>query len=239
MLQPTDTITRILKQHPAAARVFERYGMDYCCAGGTTLEAACVERGADVTELIRDLEELLAPAQGGPDVATLSGPELADHIRSTHHAYLREELPRLDAMTERVALVHGGRNPHLEAVRETWQEVALLMKAHLEKEERFLFPLLNKAEGTPETASHVPAFPSQDPADVLAELKREGGWLQEGIGRLRELTENYIAPPWACGTYRAMLEALTRFEADTMLHLRTEETWIFPRITHHEPAGAD
>jgi iron-sulfur cluster repair protein YtfE (RIC family) len=26
--------------------------------------------------------------------------ELADHIEATHHAYLREELPRLDAMIE-------------------------------------------------------------------------------------------------------------------------------------------
>src|SRR5690606_28111260 len=131
-LQPTDTITRILKQYPAAARVFERHGMEYCCSGVTTLADACAERGTDITEVIRDLEELLTPASEGPDPSILSATELVEHIKSTHHAYLGEEIPRLDAMTERVAMVHGGRNPRLQEVRDTWGEVALLVKAHME-----------------------------------------------------------------------------------------------------------
>lgn len=230
MFHPHDTITRILREHPAAARVFERHGMDYCCAGGTTLEAACLERGTSVDALITDLEELLAPAGAGPELDSLTLPDLVEHIRSTHHAYLREELPRLDAMTERVALVHGNRNPRLQAVHETWTEVALLAKAHLEKTERFLFPVLEK--------SADPSAPEAGNARVRAETVKEGEWLTEGIGRLRELTESYIAPPWACGTYRAMLEALARFETDTLAHLRTEQTRLFPRIPQDEPTGA-
>lgn len=235
VLQPSDTITRILKQHPAAARVFERHGMDYCCAGGTTLEAACAERGTDVGTLIRDLEDLIRPAAPGADPATLSLPELAEHIRSTHHAYIREELPRLDAMTERVALVHGARNPRLQAVHETWRQVAQAATAHLEKEDRFLLP----AETPPGSTNSPAAATGEDAASLRTELKREHARMAEGIGRLRELTENYIAPPWACGTYRAMLEALTRFDADASVHLRTEETWLFPRITEHAPADAE
>ncbi len=230
MFQPHDTITRILRQHPAASRVFERHGMDYCCAGGTTLEAACLERGTPVESLIADLEELLAPADAGPEIDGLTLPDLVAHIRSTHHASLREELPRLDAMTERVALVHGNRNPRLQAVHETWTEVALLARAHLEKTERFLFPVVEQPDGSAATGP--------DTVRIRAEVVQEGEWLTEGIGRLRELTESYIAPPWACGTYRAMLEALARFETDTLAHLRTEETRLFPRIPHHEPTGA-
>src|SRR5690606_8937876 len=80
MFHPHDTITRILREHPAAARVFERHGMDYCCAGGTTLEAACLERGTSVDALITDLEELLAPAGAGPELDSLTLPDLVEHI---------------------------------------------------------------------------------------------------------------------------------------------------------------
>jgi regulator of cell morphogenesis and NO signaling len=37
------------------------------------------------------------------DAASMSLPELADHIEQTHHAYLRSELPRLMKLTQKVA----------------------------------------------------------------------------------------------------------------------------------------
>lgn len=227
MFQPTDTITRILKQHPAAARVFERYGMDYCCAGGTTLAAACSERGADTADLIRDLEELLTPAGQDHDVSPLSPAEFVDHMTSTHHVYLREELPRLDAMTTRVAMVHLERNPRLQEIRDTWHNVGSLMTAHLEKDERILFPLVREFAGP--SGSSIDPVNTASLAVPVAQLDKDHEQLQEGIGRLRELTEDYAAPPWACGTYRAMLEALARFESDTSQHLRKEKTWLIPR----------
>ena len=58
------------------------------------------------------------------DAASMSLTELADHIEQTHHHYLRSELPRLDGMTEKVASVHGGRNPRLHQIRETFLPLA-------------------------------------------------------------------------------------------------------------------
>ena len=229
--QPTDTIARILKQHPAAARVFERYGMDYCCGGGATLEKACTERGANTAELLRDLEEVVSPAQDGPDLGSLTLSALADHIESTHHAYLREELPRLDAMTARVAMVHGARNPRLVAIRDTWHEVSETLSAHLDKEEKILFPMVRELEAA---QKGVLSYHCGSVTNPVTQMEHEHVEIEEAIVRLRELTEGYIAPAWACGTYRAMLEALARFEADTLQHTHKEETWLFPRAVERE-----
>jgi hypothetical protein len=46
--------------------------------------------------------------------ANLPPHELAAYIIDTHHGFLRRELPRLHAMSERVAYVHGGHTPSLE-----------------------------------------------------------------------------------------------------------------------------
>lgn len=234
MFQSTDTVTRILRLHPATARVFERHGMDYCCGGNTSLEAACAGRGLETAALIRELEDIVAPAGSGPDLASLSLSELAAHIEATHHAYLREELPRLDAMTERVALVHGHRNSRLEVIRDIWHGVSAVMSAHLDKEEQILFPMVRALEDAAET----PSFHCGSIANPVAQMEREHDEIEEGIGRLRELTDGYAAPPWACGTYRAMIEGLARFEADTMLHTFKEENGLFPRAVERERALA-
>jgi iron-sulfur cluster repair protein YtfE (RIC family) len=65
------------------------------------------------------------------DAAAMSLAELADHIEQAHHAYLHSELPRLDAMTQRVAAVHGGEDSRLHQVRETFVDLAEEMSSHM------------------------------------------------------------------------------------------------------------
>ncbi len=125
-ITPSQTIGELVRKQPGRARVFEQLHIDYCCGGKRTLEQACESHGvplANVLELIlqedrsladlRDLDSMLANAA---DAMTLS--ELADHIQATHHAYLRDELPRLDALTEKVSRVHGDKEPRLLTVRQ-------------------------------------------------------------------------------------------------------------------------
>jgi regulator of cell morphogenesis and NO signaling len=237
MFQTTDTIARIMKQHPAAARVFERHRMDYCCGGGATLADACAERGEDVEALVRELDELLAPKSASADPAEMSLSDLTDHIEATHHAWLREEMPRLDAMTDRVARVHGARNPRLDEIRDVWRGVSETMQAHLAKEEQILFPMIRSLEAA-DPAEGAPAFHCGSVANPVMQMEREHDAIEDGIARLRELTDGYIAPAWACGTYRAMIEALMAFEADSLVHAAKEEGLLFLRATMAERALA-
>jgi regulator of cell morphogenesis and NO signaling len=41
-----------------ATRLFERYGIDYCCGGARPLDEVCAERGIDAEEVLRALEGL-------------------------------------------------------------------------------------------------------------------------------------------------------------------------------------
>jgi regulator of cell morphogenesis and NO signaling len=82
---------------PRRAIVFERWGIDYCCGGRKSLEAACREKAVDLEAVLRDLLEsdMSAPTTEETDWTTAPLGELADHIVETHHAYLAEALPRL------------------------------------------------------------------------------------------------------------------------------------------------
>ena len=49
------------------------------------------------------------------------------------------------------------------------------------------------------------------------------------LKRMRELTDGYTPPDWACNTYRAMLGALARLERDMHQHVHKENNVLFPR----------
>ena len=72
--------------------------------------------------------------------------QLADHIESTHHAYLKEELPRLVEMADRVATKHGWRDARLAELAGVVRDLAGEMLSHMQKEEVVLFPLVRQIE---------------------------------------------------------------------------------------------
>jgi regulator of cell morphogenesis and NO signaling len=127
---------------PGSARVLESFGLDYCCGGGRSLAAACAEHGVDPDDVIRELHGLVGGA--AHDWATLGPAQMVDHLQSTHHAYLHTELPRLDALAEKVASVHGARHPELMDVLAAVRELRDDLEPHLLKEERILFPLIRE-----------------------------------------------------------------------------------------------
>jgi regulator of cell morphogenesis and NO signaling len=49
------------------------------------------------------------------------------------------------------------------------------------------------------------------------------------LAQLRQLTDDYTPPEWACNTYRAMLDALMAFEQDMHQHIHKENNILFPR----------
>src|SRR5512144_2625490 len=93
------TVGDIVTRQPETARIFERLGIDYCCGGKRPLSEACADRGLDAQVV---LDELAADEQH-PHVQERNWSDagltdLCDHIEATHHAYMRDELPRLSAM---------------------------------------------------------------------------------------------------------------------------------------------
>ncbi len=214
-----DSISQWVVQLPARSRVFEQHGIDYCCGGKASLRQACAKRHINPDTV---LTELLA-AGHDPDLrdwSTVTLTELADHIESTHHAWLKKELPRIAMLVHRTYTVHGLHYFWLADLKTTYDRFAAEMDAHMFKEEHILFPRIRQID-----AGRAEVDVDQPVAIMEHEHERAGADLET----LRILSGNYSPPEDACNTFRALLDAMRELEIDTHLHVHKENNILFPR----------
>jgi regulator of cell morphogenesis and NO signaling len=221
------TVGEIVTHNPNLSREFEAMGIDYCCGGKNTLAKACREKGLDqqhVLERLQEADGAADPSSPQVDVTAMSLTELADHIEHTHHAYLQEELPRLAAMAKKVAARHGERDPRLQEVQQTFRAMAEELGLHMFKEEQRLFPMIRQLEAS----DRAPAFHCGTLGNPIRQMEFEHDDAGSALKRLRELTDGFETPEWACNTYRALLAGLAYLERDMHSHIHKENNVLFP-----------
>lgn len=223
-------VGQLVAEQPGRSRVFERWGIDYCCGGKRTLGTVCEAKQLDPEDVVRDLEAADAnPTRSGTDWRLEPLATLCDHIETTHHGFLREALPRLSMLTAKVAERHGDRDPRLVKVRDLFEEFRVELESHMLREERVLFPAIRTRE------AGQPGLGIAGAIEVMhAEHDRAGA----DLAAMRGLTDEFRPAPEACNTHRAMLHALAELEADMHQHVHKENNILFPRAIEMEvPAG--
>jgi regulator of cell morphogenesis and NO signaling len=226
------TVGQLVVERPSRARLFEKLGIDYCCGGKKALRLAIDEQGLDADTVVAELEKEAAGAadQVERNWGTASITDLCDHIEATHHAYLKEELPRLAFLTEKIANRHGDGRPALRELHHVFAQFKAELESHMFKEERILFPLcrrLDTAEVLP--ASHCGSV--NNPIEVMIREHEDAG---TALARMRELTDGYSVPPDGCNTYRATFASLEQLERDMHQHVHKENNILFPKAVRAE-----
>jgi regulator of cell morphogenesis and NO signaling len=225
-------VGQLVRQRPSRARLFERFGIDYCCRGKLSLAEACALRGLDLKEVCDQLDATGESAQEAAAVDWSEAPlgDLIDHIVQTHHVYLRRELPRLEDLTAKVAAAHRAAHPELRELRQVFAALRNELVPHMFKEEHVLFPWIAKLEQEQQRPHGVCGSVNNPIVMMEHEHQRAG----EALDRIRWLTDDYNAPPDACPAYVALLAGLAELEADLHLHIHKENNILFPRAAELE-----
>lgn len=218
------TVGEIVRGAPARSRIFENLGIDYCCGGKKPLAEVCQAKNLDPATVIAMLNALDSTADApsaNPDAMGLA--ELCDHIERAHHDYLREELPRLDFMTRKVAAVHGDHEARLIEVRRVFESFNAAMTAHTDEEEAFVFPKIRQLEAANGNKAAIVAELKAAFAKLDSEHENAGAALE----RFKELTDGYAPPDWACNTFRALYDGLGQLEKNMHQHVHKESNILF------------
>jgi regulator of cell morphogenesis and NO signaling len=226
------TVAELVLERPARSRFFESFGIDYCCGGKKTLQEACDRKALQSDQVLELLAALgTEPTQDQePDAGAMALGELIDHILEAHHQYLRQELPRLGAMLQKVERVHGDRNEQLATMLSVFEAFTLELNQHMMKEEEILFPAIARMEAT--GAEVAACFGSV--ANPIARMEAEHDDAGNALEQLRALSDGYTPPDWACNTYRALLDGLHDLERNMHAHVHKENNILFPKAIRLE-----
>jgi regulator of cell morphogenesis and NO signaling len=216
------TLGDVVVRRPAAAALFERLGLDYCCGGSQTLEEACARRGLDAAtvQVLLDTLGEEEPAAERHDVAGASVADLCDHIVAAHHEPLRRDLPRIAELVATVVRVHGADHAELHDVERLFTGLRADLEQHMDLEESDLFPACRA----------LAAGEAVHDARLLALLADNHAETGDALIALRELCGGYREADAFCGTHRTLLRALLAFERDLHQHVHEENNVLFPRV---------
>ena len=227
-VDPADrSLAEYVQTDSRAARVFERFELDFCCNGRRTVREAALAQRVPLDEVVQALTDLGEPAAGETAQAEWNDlGALARHIVERHHAYVRSAVPAIGAWLDRLVDRHGDRHPELDAMRRVFGDVAAELMSHMVKEEQVLFPYIEDlASAVPSRRMSGGRGTVLDPIRVMeAEHALVGGLTAE----LRRLSGGFVPPTDGCTTYRLCFAELAQFERDLHQHIHLENNILFP-----------
>lgn len=218
------TLGELVIEDPRRARVLERFGLDYCCNGHRSLSDAVTEAGLGHDEVVGELD--LPGERPETSQQPRQNAQIAHDIVDTHHAYMWEEMPRLQALVDKVHGVHGAAHPELAQVREAYSEAVSALDPHMTTEERVVFPAISKMEKNRAVTGSL--------VQRVAELREEHEHVGGLFKRIRTLTGDFGVPEDGCASYRAMLAGIEEMELDLHEHIHKENNVLFPRALELE-----
>lgn len=229
------TVREIALENPASIRVFEKFGIDYCCGGRKPLAEACAERALEPSVVLAAIAS--AAQDHTADRSTwrsASLESLCAHIVGTHHGYVRRETPRLGQLAQKVVSRHGPTHPELPILQQLVTALGEDLAAHLGREEAVLFPYIVNLERNLATCGPRSLGCFGTVKNPIHVMRAEHDAAGEILARIRQLSHDYTAPEGACPTYRGFYQALSEFETDLHQHIHLENNILFPRAIEME-----
>ena len=225
----TDFIGEIVAEDFRTAAIFKKYGIDFCCKGGRTIEEACSPKSLDKDQIYSDIENL--PKTDGNSIDFNSWPLdlLADYVEKTHHRYVEEKTPVLQQFLDKLCKVHGGSHPELFEIKQLFDGCAQDLASHMKKEELMLFPFIKNMVKAKIDGSAIPQPPFGTVENPVNMMKHEHTVEGERLRQIAELTNEYTPPADACNTYKVTFAMLQDFENDLHKHIHLENNILFPK----------
>jgi regulator of cell morphogenesis and NO signaling len=195
-----------------------------------TIDGLCRNFGLDPLFIIGPLKKAWSTEVPSTiDISELDGmtlTQVVENIVVEHHAYLRETLPVIGALLERVVQAHGNSDSRLGELYELMDKMAADFESHMLHEEEALFPMVRDMEMDDGTIK--PTRCGQAVAGPIMCMENDHNVVKEELLRVRKLTDDYAVPGFACMTYRNLLETLSQFDQNTVRHVHKEDEVLFP-----------
>jgi regulator of cell morphogenesis and NO signaling len=224
------TIGEMVAKDYRKAQVFKNWGIDFCCGGKRTLEEVCKTKRINIERLREQLEsENLQSQHYSLNYNSWELDFLADYIVNTHHQYVKDNIPFIGGLANKVAGVHGDKHAELIEVAKLFNKLATDLSLHMIKEENVVFPFIKELVASKKSPVSFPAFSFDNVNTPVQILEMEHEIAGEDMAAIHSLTSGYTLPEDACASYTVLYKKLMVFENDLFMHVHLENNILFPK----------
>jgi iron-sulfur cluster repair di-iron protein len=222
------SLEQLIAAHPRWLEVLEHFGLNVCCESARTLAAACRARSLSLDEVSSALRAAASVIDTG-GWTDLDPVSLAAHVVSAHHQFEAAEIGELLALAGRVASGHGDSEGALDRVRALLREARAAFANHLMATEQRLFPAIGHlAQGRigfafGSVTGLVRELATANEQFVRAVTSAGAAMRAAGLGTASN-----------CPSTQRLLSDVQRLERDVILHVRKENTALFPALVRLE-----
>lgn len=222
------TITEIISEHNSAARVFDKYRLDFCCSGDQILEDAIKEANIAVDFLLEDLAVAISgEAEENIDFTDLTVSEVSEILRNQYHDFLRDKISEISTLSQKVR--NEFTDDRLRQIGELIMSMFNHLAPHMLSEEKVLFPYLEYMEHTlskgkiPKPASFGKLKKSV--SVMLDDHEASASQLDE----LRELSNNYTCEQKDNELLCHYFDQLKELDQNLRMHIFIENNILFKK----------
>lgn len=229
------TLAQIVSKNYKAAKVFEKYDLDFCCKGNKPFTEACEEKGMNAEVVYNELLKA-DDLSSGTDIRfdNWELDFLVEYIVNNHHQYVRQSIPVISGHAEKVVAAHGKNHPELIEISKIFTAVYKDLRQHLIKEEEILFPYIKYMVKVKNNLAKYEKPYFGKIANPVMMMEAEHETAGDSLFEIRRLSGNYSIPQDACNTFAVFYKELKEFEEDLHRHVYIENNILFPKSSELE-----
>lgn len=227
MITRDQTINKVTHRYPDTVEVFNQFKVDACCGGAHSIAETAGANGLEDLTLLLHAINRETRGLGEKPLA-----EVIDEIETSHHLYLKQELPALRERLNRLADEAKG-GPAAAPALELSQALSVLaaeINEHLFKEEHILFPTIRRLEAALGSGELIDqSFFGCGTKGPIAHMHYEHEQAKGGLNRINKALEALEATGQMAQETARLRPRLERLHDDLLEHIRAEEEDLFPR----------
>jgi len=234
LVQKENTIAEVVAMNFHTAKVFEDFGLDFCCGGKKTIQDACREKGINPDIILSSLANIETTNGSAAHFDKWELDFLIDYIVTNHHSYVLREITTIEHHLQKVASKHGENHPEIYKVETLFNSLREELMVHMQKEEKMLFPYIKKLVIAQKNSLEFPQPPFGSAAGPVAVMENEHDNAGRVMHEINRITNSFNPPEDACTTFRTLYSEMAEFEKDLHVHIHLENNILFPKALRLE-----
>ncbi|MGB6724345.1 MAG: hemerythrin domain-containing protein [Terracidiphilus sp.] len=192
-------------------------------------ERPLVDKGILAGMVLGSQRAAEAVSEPAPSLLQGSLSELIQYIVRTHHGFIRDELPRLHALCERVMATRRWMNPELIEITRKLRRLSGDLTFHMSHTENKVFPYIEALERSRKDGPSLALSSAAQAESLIEEVMVGHSPLGEMLRQLEADTNGFTPPEDACPDMIGLYDGLKELARRRSNHIQLEGYVLLPR----------